>query len=276
MSPTPIPFRGWPPAGGLSPLRPEQARALAERLPITPFFVLSYAGLFRGLDRAFVSGPASDPDAVIVQHRICPTEPVYFGRDPDAGWALLSRLSGWDCLVGASEDMNRFAEIFRREVSVPFRAVGDLHYTLERPALPHADPSVRLLGPADIPLLQRTADTLPVGGYSTYEELLTEGVVAGAVHAGGLVALSVAGLSNPRYSDIGVDTFEPYRRRGLSSAATYLVARELQSRGQVPVWSTGSHNVASQRVAAKVGFQPYGRLEYLVFDGLKPAGYRPR
>lgn len=253
-----------------------QARALAERIPVTPYYAISYGGLSRGLDRAFVSGPPSDPDAVIVQHRVSPTEPEYFGRDPDAGWAILSRLSGWSCLVGAIEDMNRFAEIFRREMPIPFRRLADLHYSLERPAIPHAHPSVRLLGLADVPLLQRVAETLPVGGYPTYEELLSEGVVAGSVEAGRLVAISVAGLSNPRYADIGVTTLEPFRRQGRSSAATYLVARELQSRGQIPVWSTGGHNVASQRVATKVGFRPYGRLEYLVFDGLQPDGYRPR
>jgi predicted GNAT family acetyltransferase len=91
------------------------------------------------------------------------------------------------------------------------------------------------------------------------------------------VALALLSASHGRFTDIGTVPLAPWRRPGLSSAAVTLVAEEVVARGRVPVWSTGEHNVASQRVAEKVGFRPYGRGEYLVCDALRASGgYVPR
>jgi GNAT superfamily N-acetyltransferase len=275
MCPTPVPLPEWVPVPGLTPLTPSESSELAATLPVTPYFVICYAGLHRGLDRAFAVGPPSDPEAVIVQHRLEPQEPEYFGRDPEAGWRLLSRIPGWTCLNGSTEDMSEFGRIFAREMSVPFRQLGDLFYTLETPPRSHPNPSVRLLGTADIPLLRNYPPKVWGNSYRTFEEMLTEGVVGGAIVDGHVVSVAVLSANNGRYGDIGIHTLEPYRRRGYSTAAASLVAREVQSRGITPIWSTGSDNVASQRVAAHVGFRPAGRGEYLVFDGLGDSGYRP-
>ncbi|MCI4353052.1 MAG: GNAT family N-acetyltransferase [Thermoplasmata archaeon] len=276
MSPTPIPRPEWTAVPGLPPLTEREGVALAEGLPVTPYSAIACAGLRAGLDRAFVSGPLEAPNAVIVQHAGTPGEPEFVGGDPEAGWSLLSRIPGWFCLSGSTEAMTRFAQIFAREVPLPFRWLGDLFYTLERPPDPHPHPAVRLLNPADIPLMEGTGREFWVGGYRTYEDLLNDRAAAAGIMGGQIVAVSVSNYSNRRYADIGVRTLEPYRGQGLSTAATSLVAREVQARGLIPVWSTGSDNFASQRVATKIGFLPYGRGEYLVFDGLKETGgYRP-
>jgi RimJ/RimL family protein N-acetyltransferase len=276
MSPTPIPYKAWAPVQGLTPLTETERIELAERLPVTPWFVIPYGGLRWGVDRAFVSGSPRDPDAVIMQHAGLQDEPEFFGRDPQAGWALLSRIPGWFCVNGPTEEMKGLAEILEREIPHPYRWLGDLFYQLEGPPRPYSDPLVRLLGLDDIPLFLRSEPAIRAEGYRTYEELLTRGAAAAAIVEGRIVAIAVSTAANRTYADIGVHTLEPYRRRGLSSAAVYLVAKELQSRGLIPIWSTGSHNVASQRVATKLGFKPAGRGEYLVFDGLKAAGgFRP-
>jgi len=276
MSSTPIPYKPWAPVHGLTPLTPAEAVELAETLPVTPYFVIPYGGLRWGVDRAFVSGPRSHPAAVVVQHRGTPDEPEYWGNDPEAGWAMLSRIPGWSCVNGSTEDITRISEILAREIPGPVRWLGDMFYTLEGPPRPHSDPLVRLLGVEDIPLLPRAENPSWAGGFRTYEELLAHGAIAAAIVEGRIVATAVCTAANARYADIGVHTLEPYRRRGFSSAAVCLVAKELQARGLVPIWSTGSHNLASQHVASRVGFRPYGRGEYLVFDGLKEAGgYRP-
>ena len=276
MCPTPIPYPEWTPVEGLEQLTPSEGFALAATLPVTPYFVIPYAGLRRGLDRAFVSGSHTNPEAVILQHRSDPAEPEYLGRNIEAGWSLLSRIPGWVCLNGLAEDMHRFAEIFTRHLRLPFHRVGDLFSTLENSPRPHPNPAVRLLGPSDIPLLGRFGANVWGNSYRTFEEMLTEGAVAGGFVEGRLISVSILSAQNGRYADVGVHTLEPYRRRGLSSAAAALVAGEAQVRGFVPIWSTGSDNFASRRVAAKLGFLPYGQCEYLVFDGLKGAGgYRP-
>ena len=276
MSPTPIPNREWTPVRGLTPLTEAEGRELAERFPINPHYVIAYGGLRWGVDRAFVAGSFHDPAAIIVQHRHSPGEPEFFGRDAEAAWRILSRIPGWFCVNGETDEMNRLAPLLTREIPHEPRWLGDLFYTLEGPPRPHSDPRVRLLGIEDIPLLQTKEPSPWAAGYRTYEELLTYGAVAAAIVDGKVVAEAVCTAANRRYADIGVHTVEPFRRRGFSSAAVYLVARELKARGLVPIWSTGSDNLASQRVAAKVGFQPLDRGEYVVFDGLKAAGgYRP-
>ena len=276
MPPTPIPHPEWLPVVGIAPLSEAEGIRLANSLPVTPWFVLSYGGLRHGLDRAFVTGPFEDPEAVIVQHRSAPTEPEYFGKNPEAAWSLLSRIPGWSCVNGPTTDMRELVPVLERELRLPYQWLGDLFYSLQVPPVPHTHPSVRLLEIADIPLLQRAAPEIWLGGYRTYEEALTEGVSAGAIIDGEIVSLADNSAGNGRYADIGVKTLEPYRRRGLSSAAVYLVARELRSRGLVPTWSTGSHNIGSQRVATKLGFQRHGRGEYVVFDGLqKTGGFQP-
>jgi hypothetical protein len=276
MPATPVLQPEWISAGGLKPLTESEGIQLAERLPVSPFFVLEYGYLRHGTDRAFVEGPLDDPEAVIIQHRNTPGEPVYFGRNPEAGWRLLSRIPGWFCVNGSTESMARFIPVLERELRLPFRQLGDLFYTLETSPRPYSHPSVRRLGIPDIPLLQSAASGFWTGGYATYEEVLTEGVVAAAVVDGRIVSLADNSASNSRYSDVGVMTLEPYRRQGLSTAAAFLVAQEVQARGRIPVWSTSSQNLPSQRVATKLGFRPYGRGEYLVFDRLKErGGYRP-
>jgi hypothetical protein len=276
MSPTPVPHPEWLPVRGIAPLTESEGVRLAERLPVSPYFVLTYGYLSHGIDRAFVVGSLGDPEAVVVQHRNAPWEPEYFGRNPEAGWSLLSRIPGWSCVNGSTPDIESLLPILEREVRLPYRRLGDLFYTLETPPLLHSHPSVRLLGVSDIPLLQRAAPTIWAGGYRTYEEVVTEGAAAAAIVDDRIVSLADNSASNPRYSDVGVITLEPYRLQGLSTAAAYLVAREVQARGRVPSWSTSSENLASQRVATKLGFRPHSRAEYVVFDQLRATGgYRP-
>jgi GNAT acetyltransferase len=276
MSPTPVPYREWAPVEGMVPLTRLQGIRLAEKLPVTPFFVLSHGYLRYGIDRAFVAGSLEDPDAVIVQHRMVPGEPVYFGRDPDAGWKLLSRLPGWFCVNGSTEDLAGLAKVLEREVPLPFYRREDLFYTLEIPPKVHTNPSVRLLGISDLPLLTRALPEIWAGGYPTFEEAVTEGAAAAAILEGRIVSLADNPASNSRYSEIGVWTDERYRRQGLSSAAAFLVAQEIRARGRIPIWSTSDTNLASQRVATKLGFRPHPSAEFLVFDGLRESGgYRP-
>ncbi|MCI4348328.1 MAG: hypothetical protein L3J97_06915, partial [Thermoplasmata archaeon] len=82
MPPTPVPTPGFLPVDGLKPLSRSEMGVLAGTLTIDPFHIIAYNGLRRGIDRAFVAGRTTDPEAVIVQHASEPEEPVYFGRDP--------------------------------------------------------------------------------------------------------------------------------------------------------------------------------------------------
>src|SRR2546428_793631 len=81
-----------------------------------------------------------------------------------------------------------------------------------------------------------------------------EGVAAGAVVDRRLVAIAITSARTARHADVGVATLAPWRRRGLATAAASLVTRAVQAAGQTPVWSCGEDNLASLRVARKLGF----------------------
>ena len=50
----------------------------------------------------------------------------------------------------------------------------------------------------------------------------------------------------------------------VATAAAALVAERVQAHGRIPVWSCGGTNVASLRVAAKLGFREVSRRVYLL------------
>jgi predicted GNAT family acetyltransferase len=99
--------------------------------------------------------------------------------------------------------------------------------------------------------------------YGSALALLTEGFVAGAVIAGALVARAHTSCQSRRYADISVATAEAWRGQGLATAAASLVCRCVQSSGRAPTWNTSAENLASQRIAQKLGFLPYSRVSYL-------------
>ena len=78
------------------------------------------------------------------------------------------------------------------------------------------------------------------------------------------LAIAFTSARTARHADIGVATLEPWRGRGFATAAASLVAGAIQADGQTPVWSTGEGNLASLRVAAKIGFVEVGRRTYVI------------
>ena len=68
------------------------------------------------------------------------------------------------------------------------------------------------------------------------------------------------------HADIGVATLEGWCGRNFASAAAALVAQQVQATGRTPVWSTGEDNLASQRVAQKLGFAEVGRRTYAIVE----------
>ena len=51
---------------------------------------------------------------------------------------------------------------------------------------------------------------------------------------------------------------------GFATAAASIVTRRMQETHRIPVWSSGEDNMASLRVARKLGFQEVSRLIYVI------------
>ena len=240
---------------------------LADALGDTPETVIPAHLLRRGLADAYVAGAAPRFDAAIVHSHSLPREPWCFGSDPAVVWGLLRPLNEWGRKAmspNLSAELARpVAAIMERETGVQVRYYGDVYHTLTGRVNGCAAPEVRLLDLEDASLLSAYWGGSRAMGFATYEDLLTDGAVAGAVVEDRLVALAHTNAMTARYGDIGVATDEAWRGRGFASASTCLVARRIQERGRTPVWSACEGNAASLRVASKLGFVEVSRRVYL-------------
>lgn len=84
--------------------------------------------------------------------------------------------------------------------------------------------------------------------------------VAGAFAGGAPVAFCCASAVTETLWDIGIDTLDGYRRRGLARKAAQLLMATMGARGQWPVWGSEDGNEPSLALARKLGFVPVERL----------------
>jgi RimJ/RimL family protein N-acetyltransferase len=251
-------------------LRPEAHARLLEALGDTPCTVVAGHLLRRGVGRAYVAGDPAAFEAAVVQATFDPpewpaTEPDGFGSHAEAMWAVLREMGGWHCVL---VDRDCAPALGARIEAATGRAAGyygEVRYALTTPAAILRHEAVRRLTPDDVALLGASPEPeLRGGGWGSAGRLLQEGVAAGAIVDGELVAIAYTCARSPRHAEVAVHTLEPWRRRGLAGAAASLVCRQVQEEGQTPVWSTGEDNRASQAVARKLGFTEVARGAYVI------------
>ncbi len=132
------------------------------------------------------------------------------------------------------------------------------------PEPPPVGAQVRRLQPADAPLIADLDPNLhwianPWGGPAG---LAASGHAWGAFAEGQLVAVACSFHIGDHFEDLGVVTEAAYRGLGLSTACSAALCHDIERRGRQPSWSTSLDNVASQRVARRLGFRVdrYDRL----------------
>ena len=74
------------------------------------------------------------------------------------------------------------------------------------------------------------------------------------------VAFSYAAAETETWWDVSVDTLEAYRGRGYAAAVAATLVERYRREGKRAAWGAVASNAASQRVAAKLGFEPVDRL----------------
>ena len=244
---------------------PEEHQALASALGDTPESVISVHLLARGLAEAYVAGDPTRPGGVIVQGGPDPGELMSFGSDAAALWELLRLVEGWWCVSVVEPRAEDLGRVIEERTGSGVRYYGDIYHVLRGPVASIHHEAVRLLTPDDLELVEAAVEVRGSGWDST-QEMLEEGVVAGAVVKGDLVAIAFTHARSVRHADVAANTLRKWRGRGFASAAASLVAQRLQEAGQTPVWSTGEDNLASLRVAQKLGFTPMTRRTYVIRD----------
>ena len=78
----------------------------------------------------------------------------------------------------------------------------------------------------------------------------------GAYDGGKLVGLAGCSADGIEMWQIGIDVLPEYRRRGIASALTNRLAREIFACGKVPFYGAAWSNVRSMRNGIKCGFRP--------------------
>ena len=223
--------------------------------------------LRRGLASAYVDGSLARFDGVIVQSHSLPQEPWCFGRSPDSVWGLLRELEEWGrqpISPNVSAELAvPLSDLIEKDANVRVNHYGDVYHTLTGRIIGFSTPEVRRLVLSDSDLLAAHESNPHRMGYSTFEDLLTEGVVAGALVENKLVAVAHTNAVTSEYGDIGVFTDEAWRGGGFATAAASIVAHRIREMDRTPVWSAGEDNAASLRVAAKLGFVEVSRRVYL-------------
>ncbi|MCA9877809.1 MAG: GNAT family N-acetyltransferase [Thermomicrobiales bacterium] len=248
----------------------DQAGRLLLRAAIgeTPATLMSREQLRRGLCRATVLGTAGQPLAAAVQPFAFPGDVSLYGDDAEALFALLTQLDDWEAADVALERARPLAAWLGWATRQPVAFAREHFFALETPAPALSDPAVRLLGEGDRPLLEAATAPLEMGDwrFGSAAALLAEGLAAGAVIDGALVAVAFTAALGERYVDVGIVTRPDFRGQGLATSAAALVCQAIQADGRTPAWGTSEENLASQRVAAKLGFREVAQRVYLVPD----------
>lgn len=87
------------------------------------------------------------------------------------------------------------------------------------------------------------------------DEYLKHGYGYAAVIDNCIVSRTLVTCCFQMCDNIGVDTLEEHRRKGLSSQLVYMTLLEAKKRGRHCVWDCMEDNIASARTAFKVGFE---------------------
>lgn len=248
------------------PLDAHGVRRLIDALAERPETVIPLHLLTQGTCKAYAIGDPASSDSVVVQSNSLRAEPFGIGDDANGLWALLRNLDYWTCVDVSPAVAPRLGALIREATGQRVCYYGDVYHTLTRPAPVLDEPAVRELIRDDAAPLEAAGMNGASfrGGLRT---LLEERAVAGAVVDGRIVGTAHAAALTPRYADIGVAVDEEWRGRGFATAAASIVARRMQAAGRVPVWSCGEDNLASLRVARKLGFEEVSRLTYVIKGG---------
>lgn len=243
----------------------DEREALIAWLGDTPETVQCVTRLRRGIGLAWVSGRVEAPEAAVVVLSPGYVYPIGFGENAGAIWALLGQAEGWEAVDVPLEMGGAMAAVVARETGATPVLFQELFYVLDRPVEPAPHAEVRLLTTADAPMMEAATELPGMAGWrlGSARTLVEASVAAGAVVRGQLAAVSFMGSWSARLGEVGITTRPEAQGRGLATAAAALVIAEVQARGLTPAWVTSEENVASRRVAAKLGFREVSRRVYV-------------
>ena len=237
-------------------------RRLLSSIEETPETVIPLHLMMQGACKVYSVGNPASSGAVTVQGDSLREEPFGIGDDAEALWVVLRHLDDWKVVDVSPSVAPRLGAIIREATGRRAWYYDDVYHTMTRPAPTIDDPAVRQFTRDDMDVL-KAAGVDGANFRGVLPALIEQGTIAGAVVDGRIVSTAQSAAITGRYADIGVGTDERWRGRGFATAAASIVARRIQETGRTPVWSCGEDNMASLRVARKLGFKEVSRLTYV-------------
>lgn len=103
---------------------------------------------------------------------------------------------------------------------------------------------------------------VPSNFWSSAEEFLAQGKGYCLVQGEEVAAIAFSAAVSSEQVDIGIETCEQHRRKGLAAVAAKKMAAYVKSIGKEPVWDCDAVNVGSRATAEKVGFEVMAEHAY--------------
>ena len=158
--------------------------------------------LRRGLCKTYLQGDPSSFAAAVVQSDSLRGEPWGLGTDHEAIWELLRHLADWRVVDVLPAVAPRLGALIREATGRRVRYYSDIYPAMTKRPEPFGHEAMRHLTLDDLPVLEAAGENgASFGGLSA---LLTEGVVAGALVSGKIVATALTGAITEKFADIGV------------------------------------------------------------------------
>ena len=107
---------------------------------------------------------------------------------------------------------------------------------------------------------------VPSNFWSSAEEFLTQGKGYCLVQGDEVAAIAFSAAVSSQQVDIGIETREEHRRKGLAATAAKKMAAYVKSIGKEPVWDCDGVNAGSKATAEKVGFEVMAEHAYYKCD----------
>lgn len=242
---------------------PDQDRPLvAAQLADVPEHCIARHALLSGRGPAYVVGEPGRFDALVIDPSITAGELLAFGN-AEAIARVVRELRDWCCVEVSPVIADQLEPLLCRDMRLPIRRTRDLYFTLTGDIPQAGKLDVRLLTPADADDYARSTASYCSDPANAHRNVI-EGPVVAAFIDGRVVAAVEANARTQRYANFNVRTLPEYRGRGLATAVSAVAAFAVRSMGLTPLWSCSDQNVASQRVAQKLGFTPVAHCVYLI------------
>ena len=148
----------------------------------------------------------------------------------------------------------RFGRYFEMNSGVKVEKRYFFELAQQRPSVT-ALPQGFVIKPIDASIMPRLDGRIkPSFSWESDESFLQKGVGFCAMYGDTPAAWAFSAAVSDREIDIGVETLESFRGKGLAAAVAGKMADYVLSIGKKPVWACHSGNIASQKTAARAGF----------------------